>query len=218
MNNQSNAILFVVFFLISIFAYTFCVKGLIEKKKLEERDTRGKIEKTLFAILDVVITNVTTAFLIYSEKNVPMLVLLCMIALLAGMIFIMDIRVKIIPNVCLYPILLLALVRYIMMKDFVGIGTGFVSMFFTCYGLLALTSILGFNGYFGEGDMKLLSVGVFLFGIGRNIVGFVAGWTISYFVIAGVLLLLKKVSRKSLIAYGPYVSIGILTGLCGMYI
>lgn len=218
MKNINELILFLIFLLLSVSLNTVGAKHLISKKKLEEKDTKTKAEKIIFTVLSVAFTGATTAFLIYSEKSMPMLVILCMIAVLAGMIFLMDIRVRIIPNVCLYPILLLAVIRYIVLKNYVGIGSGFVAMFFACYGLLLLTRLLGFNGCFGSGDIKLLSVCVFFFGIDRNIIGFVAGWVISLFATTIVLLLMKKITMKSFIAYGPYISIGIFTGLCFMYI
>lgn len=70
----------------SVLLNTVGAEHLISKKKLEEKDTKTKTEKVIFTVLSVVFTNATTAFLIYSEKNMPMLVILCMIAILSGMI------------------------------------------------------------------------------------------------------------------------------------
>lgn len=215
---KNDVILFISFFLLSLFAQTFGVKKLIEKKKLIERDTKKKWEKSALLVIDLIFTSVCLAILVCFEKNILMLLIIAVIAILSGMIFLVDARVKIIPNVCLYPILLLAVIRYLLLKDYVGLGNSFIAMFVTCYGLLFVMKLLGLKGYFGSGDVKLLSVSVFLFGISQHIVGFVVGWVVSLFATISVLLLLKKITRKSMIAYGPYLAIGILTGLCSMYI
>ena len=215
---KNDVILFISFFLLSLFAQTFGVKKLIEKKKLIERDTKKKWEKSALLVIDLIFTSVCLAILVCFEKNILMLLIIAVIAILSGMIFLVDARVKIIPNVCLYPILLLAVIRYLLLKDYVGLENSFIAMFVTCYGLLFVMKLLGLKGYFGSGDVKLLSVSVFLFGISQHIVGFVVGWVVSLFATISVLLLLKKITRKSMIAYGPYLAIGILTGLCSMYI
>ena len=71
MKSINEIILFLAFLLISVLLNTVGAEHLISKKKLEEKDTKTKVEKVIFTVLSVVFTNATTAFLIYQEKNMP---------------------------------------------------------------------------------------------------------------------------------------------------
>lgn len=202
---------------LAFFANIFCPGMIIKKKGKVEKDKLSNTKKTLLEIATVLINIGCIVFLGLKETNPIILTILGLIAILSGIILIVDARVHIIPNMCLFPMLLLMLLYHIVLKDYMGIGNGFVAMFFTCYGILLLTKLLGFQGYFGAGDIKYLSVGAFMFGLDVNLVGFVVGWVASLFIVVIPLLLTKKITGKSMIAYGPYISVGMCTGLMYLY-
>lgn len=202
---------------LSVFFSVLFPNWIIKRKKLEERDTLTNAKKTWLTLIATILNIICLVYIGTEEKNWIIFVILGLIANLSGLILIVDARVHIIPNMCLFPMLLLMAGYHIIFKDYAGLINGFIAMFFTCYGILALTRILGFNGYFGAGDIKYLSVGAFMFGLDINLAGFVVGWVASLFIVILPLLLLKKISRKSMIAYGPYISVGMFTGLMYLY-
>jgi leader peptidase (prepilin peptidase)/N-methyltransferase len=65
-----------------------------------------------------------------------------------------------------------------------------------------------FTGGMGGGDIKLIAVAGFLLGYPSTIVAFLIA-SISGGIVAVVLLLQKKETRKSMIAFGPFLCIGI---------
>ena len=212
-------------FLISAFLIilsTLCIYlwpgWIIKKKKKEEQDTLQNKLKLFLSTGTILLNIVSTTYVFQKETNIVMAILLWMISTLSGVILLVDIRVKIIPNMCLFPILALSALNYIIKNDFAGLINGFILMFFACYGILLLTRLLHFTGYFGAGDIKMISVATFLFGTGPGIIGFVLGWVISLILIEGPLLLLKKITLKSMIAYGPFLSIGMMKGILFLYI
>lgn len=212
-----NNIITAVLCLLSVtFGATF-PRWIIKRKNLTERDTLSSSKKVWLLLTAAILNIICVVYIGAEEKNYITLIILGLIANLSGLILIVDTRVHIIPNMCLFPMLLLMAGYHIIFRDYTGLINGFVAMFFTCYGILAITRLLGFNGYFGAGDIKYLSVGAFMFGLGINLVGFVVGWVASLFIVILPLLLLKKISRKSMIAYGPYISVGMFTGLMFLY-
>lgn len=212
-----NNIIIVGLCFLSVISGILFPNWIIKRKNLCDRDTLGNAKNTGLFLIATILNIICVIFLGIVEENWIIFLILGLIANLAGLILIVDARVHIIPNMCLFPMLLLMAGYHIIFKDYTGLINGFIAMFFTCYGILALTKLLGFNGYFGAGDIKYLSVGAFMFGLNVNLAGFVVGWVASLFIVVIPLLLLKKISKTSMIAYGPYISVGMFTGLMFLY-
>lgn len=121
---------------------------------------------------------------------------------------IIDFRYEIIPDECNFIIFILAFVK-IFYYD-LNLYAHIVSAF-------SVSSFLYFmnvwiNNSFGGGDIKLMfSIGLYL-GLKLNLLSFVLAVLIagSY---ATYLLIFKKVNRKSILAFGPFLSIGIIMSL-----
>lgn len=213
LKNTTSYIVFILSYLVCAGVTLYMSPTLIKKKGYTEKDTLSYKKKMMLNIVSLILLFVTMGVMGYYETNLYQYFILSAIGALSMIILITDARIHIIPNKCLFPMVILITIYHIVNKDYVGLGNGLVAMFFTCYGILLLTSILHFKGYFGAGDIKFLSVGAYLFGLGPNMIGFVAGWVISLFLIEVPLLLLKKISMKSMVAYGPFLSVGMMTGI-----
>lgn len=83
---------------------------------------------------------------------------------------------------------------------------------FFCVSLLLLIITLLINGAFGGGDIKLMAVAGFMLGYKNILVAFMIGIIITGFY-AIIKVVLKKVSKKDHMAFGPGLCIGIFTAM-----
>lgn len=190
-------------------------------KKKNKIDTAGKgriLVARLFTEASLIAAGI---FLMLTEKDLPSFLILSLILMLSAAIIIIDTRCRIIPNLCLFPMLLLCagyLARRIALGEpWTRIPSGIVSMIMMCALLMGLTSALHFQGSLGAGDIKFLSVAAFLFTLSSRITGFLIGLVISMAAYLIPMLLMKKITMKSMIAFGPFIGFGMIGGICWLY-
>lgn len=195
--------------------------GRIMKSKHKE-DLAGKTKRIAVTVLSEIAFLAADAWLLVKEPDLISFLLLSAILMLSGAIVIIDTRCRIIPNLCLFPMLLLAtgyLVRSIVMgADWGILISSTVSMIFVCFGMIALTNMLHFQGYLGAGDIKYCAVGAYLFSFSARFAGMLIGIVVSMLIYLIPMLLAKKITLKSLIAFGPFIGFGMMSGICGMYL
>ena len=194
--------------------------GRIMKYKKKE-DLVGPRKKKYIAIIAEGAFLVTDIYLMLQENDLINFILLSLILMLSAVIIDVDTRCRIIPNMCLFPMLLIAtgyLVRNMILgADWVSIPFSLISMFMMCFGLISLTSILHYKGYLGAGDIKYCAVAAFLFTFSPRIVGMLLGIILSMAVYLIPMFLTKKIGLKSLIAFGPFIGFGVMSGICWQY-
>lgn len=93
--------------------------------------------------------------------------------------------------------------------DISEIRTYVVGFFIVSVPMLLLAML---TGGFGGGDIKLMAASGLFLGATLNIVAFLIGAFIAAF-IAIIMLVTKKADRKSQIAFGPYLSLGIFIAM-----
>ena len=161
-------------------------------------------------------------YVLIQEQFLLNYLLLSFILILSAVIIIIDTRCRIIPNVCLFPMMLIA-IGYLIYSavngmDWIYIIFNIISMVMMCFGLIFLTAALHFQGYLGAGDIKYLSVGALLFGFSNRIVGMLVGIAISMAAYLIPMFISKKLTMKSLIAFGPFIGFGMMFGVCWLYL
>ena len=134
------------------------------------------------------------------------LVVEIIISILLIWIGITDWKEKRIPNKLLLAFLVLTLIQTFLLEKgnliWVLLGSLIVP------GFLLFVMLLK-RGAFGMGDVKLMGISGILLGLRGNISAFVYGiFLAAAFCIIGICL--KKISRKSEIAFGPFLCMGIL--------
>jgi len=135
------------------------------------------------------------------------LLLALIVVSLAMIIVVTDITYSIIPNkVLLFFLPILVIMRIILPLDpwwspILGSIVGF--------GLLFLIIVVS-KGGMGAGDMKYFGLLGIVFGFPQILLVFFLS-TLYGAVVNGLLLLMKKVSRKSRVPFGPYISFAALT-------
>lgn len=158
----------------------------------------------------------------WKETDWLTILLLSSILMLSAVILVIDTRCHIIPNLCLFPMLLLTLGYLIRSHGdnslVVLFGNSVVSMIMMCFILMTLTTMLKFRGALGAGDIKYASVAAFLFGLSARIVPMLIWMTASMLLYVLPMILAKKMTFKSMIAFGPFIAIGVMGGICGIYI
>lgn len=195
--------------------------SMIMKRK-NKTDTAGKgsiLAARLFAEASLIAAEV---FLVRTETDLLSFLILSLILMLSAVIIIIDTRCRIIPNLCLFPMLLLCagyLARRIALgESWTRIPSGIVSMIIMCALLMSLTSVLHFQGSLGAGDIKFLSVAAFLFTLSSRMTGLLIGLVISMAAYLIPMLLMKKITMKSMIAFGPFIGFGLMGGICWLYL
>lgn len=206
--------------LITLEAFILTLPGLIMKYK-KKQDQASKSKKTASIVAATFAYFLSGAFVLIEEQLFINYVLLVLILMLSAIIVIVDTRCRIIPNICLFPMLIISagylIYNTVIGAEWVNIVFSIISMIMMCVGLIALTAALHFQGYLGAGDIKYLSVGAFLFGFSDRIVGMLAGIVISMAAYLIPMFIAKKLTMKSFIAFGPFIGFGMMCGICWQY-
>jgi Flp pilus assembly protein protease CpaA len=197
------------------------IPGWIMKKK-NKTDLAGKKKIIVSRILAEAAFIGSSILLVFMEKDLVSCLFLMAILMLSSSIIIVDTRCRIIPNLCLFPMLLLC-IGYMGRNIKLGgsweqVPAGIFSMVMMCLILQALTAMLHFQGYLGAGDIKYLSVAAFLFSFSSRITGMLIALVISMAAYLIPMLLTKKITLKSMIAFGPFIGFGMMGGICWLYL
>ena len=185
-------------------------------------DLVGDRKRTLITVISESVFLVSNLFLLLREDDLVNFVLLSSILMLSAVVVIVDTRCRIIPNLCLFPMLLIAAgyLVYNMLRgaEWVNIPYSIISMLMMCFGLITLTNVLRFRGYLGAGDIKYCAVAAFLFTFSQRIVGMLIFTVLSMVLYLIPMFLAKKITMKSLIAFGPFIGFGVMGGICWQYL
>ncbi len=131
----------------------------------------------------------------------------CIVFSLLLVIFMIDLRHKIIPNGLVIAIFIVSIFRMIMLQTYFDSVIGFftVSLFLL---LLALLT----KGGMGMGDIKLMAASGVLLGWQNNILALMIGAVLGS-VIGVSLIIFKVIKRKQMIPFGPFLTIGIFVAM-----
>lgn len=190
-----------------------------KKNKSDIAEKHSILIARVFAEISYLCANAAVAI---HEEDVFQFFFLSVVMMLSAAIIIIDVRCRIIPNICL-ALMLIACVGYrirlvVLGGDPLRIVYGVLSMIVMCAVLQLLTAMLKFQGCLGAGDVKFLSVGAFLFTFSSQIIGLLAGLIISMLIYLVPMMLMKKITLKSMIAFGPFIGFGMMGGICWMYL
>jgi len=205
--------------LINIIIQILMPEILIKYRHKEESDTLAKHWKVILKGLAFIISGVAIYFICENEVRTINIIMLSIISMLMGLVISIDIRVRIIPNILLLVMLICTTIYLYTNYDITQVFINFGFMCGMVASLLLLTNLLGFSGYFGAGDIKLISVGTYLLGI--SYFGFTLMWIgmiVAMIISLLPLLLMKKITLKSMIPFGQFISCGILLGMVVLYI
>lgn len=189
-------------------------KLIVFRHKTEQDTLDRKFVKRITAVFAIG-TAACAAVLMHHSTLIDG-ILLSLIAILCGVIAIVDTRVRIIPNICSYPMLLIELIYLLMHTNMEGllihIGTG---LSFALMILIAIR-IAGHGEVIGTGDLKLLTIVGFLFGTSTSTIIMLV--TMIVLMLMDVLpgIITKKRSFKDMLPMAPFLVPGILLGLCYM--
>lgn len=120
-----------------------------------------------------------------------------------------DARVRIIPNVLLLVLLFIMTLYKIIKCDYMSIPVGFGYLVGMMLLVIGMTKMFGYGNSFGAGDIKFLSVAAYCC-IYELIVPLLLGLAVAQVIISFTLLLMKKATLKSMIPFGPAISIGLI--------
>ena len=130
----------------------------IMRIKHKENICSNRIQ-TVSSIVSVLALLGAGAFLTMHETALFNFCILSLFMMLSAVIVQIDARCRIIPNLCLFPMLILASL-YIGLnynKPWVDIPTNIITMLIVCTVLAGLSNT-AFKGYFGAGDIKYLAL------------------------------------------------------------
>ena len=130
----------------------------IMRIKHKENICSNRIQ-TVSSIVSVLALLGAGAFISIHETSLFNFCILSLFMMLSAVIVQIDTRCRIIPNLCLFPMLILASL-YIGLnynKPWVDIPTNIITMLIVCTVLAGLSNT-AFKGYFGAGDIKYLAV------------------------------------------------------------
>jgi Flp pilus assembly protein protease CpaA len=194
----------------------FIPTPLMKYKKKEDICSKGT--KIFAVIASTVCLSLSGCFLAAYEPGLLNFCLMSLFLMLSSVIIQVDTRCRIIPNLCLFPMLVLSAVYigFNYSKPWIDIPTNIFTMIIICMALMGLSSTI-FRGYFGAGDIKYLSVCGLLFGTSIGMIGTLAGMVASLLIYLIPMLIAKKLTMKSFIAFGPFIGIGAMLGVCLVY-
>lgn len=131
-----------------------------------------------------------------------------------AVLILVDLRIRILPN---EGVLLLAAAGGALQGYLRGPGGLLAAVFamaLVMSGFLALGGVMGL-WKIGAGDVKLAGVMGLTLGYPQVMHG-LAVMALSFFLFCGVGLLLKKITLKSMVAFGPFLICGLLGGLLSL--
>lgn len=133
-------------------------------------------------------------------------VLFSVIMIDAVLISVIDIRVRMIPNEAVFLLAAVGLVLLITTGNVEGIFQAAISMFFVMFVFIALGSAMGSESI-GAGDVKLAGAMALVLGFPQIMYGLI-GMSGMLVIWIGTGLLLKKLTLKSSLAFGPFMMSG----------
>lgn len=178
------------------------------KNKTEEDVLSAKLKILLNLFASVLYAGVML-FMHYRDVSGINLILIGIAQTLVGVIIPIDARVHIIPNLCLLPMMIDALVYQIVNLHGESLLNAFLAMFTLGIILLTVTSISKMRSYFGAGDIKLISVAGLLLGY-SSLMPLFMGMLVSMLIYIVPMMIAKKLNLKSMIAMGPFIGVGIM--------
>lgn len=215
---EISAILAVCVGLMVFIPKFFIKRKLKEYPEHEKYDILTKNKRILVNIIFISLTVLVGELIFLKDLSIYASLCLLLFAVSAECITLIDMRIRIIPNLIIY-------FMTAVMILFIFLTKGWQS---TLYAVLFITGavlILDFlatkiykttGEYIGGGDLKYLIVLAVMFAYGLNsnaILGMAVGFVGSILVDLVPKLIAKKITLHSMISFGPYVSVGILTGI-----
>ncbi len=218
--------IFLIYEIISLILCFIMPDKIIRYKKKTEKDTLNKKRKNLFLALVLFIHSLLSYSIIFNTLNfntndikvILQNIIILILLMIIEWITLIDIRTRIIPNILLLSMLILITIyKCLSVTNIETFFNEFVpsvfSMLLVVSGILFLNSLFGSNYIFGSGDIKYLGVGAYLCGHMAQISSLLSGFAIGTFGIIFLLLILRKITLKSVIPFGPMISIGFINGL-----
>ncbi len=136
----------------------------------------------------------------FVEWSVPVRILLGIMLWLLLIVSLIDARIQAIPDLLSLPLVILSLVFALLVGRFdllaIGVGVGF----------LGAQWLLSRGGWIGSGDLLLIAaISLMLGSVPRVALALLLAYTLGALV-ALPLLLLKKVTRRDTLAFGPFLA------------
>ena len=204
-----------------MFFLCFFPDKIIKWKKKEIKEDISKKNIKLFTVINFIVTACFLVSECITEDAMLKMTLTLLTITTTGIISIVDIKARIIPNILLLFILILSLILHILYEPIQSLVPDFVMMLMACLGLCSVVSIAGqivgaFKGSMGAGDIKYIAVIAFSLGTSGRFIYAVIGMAVSYFVVIIPLMILKKMGRYSYIPFGPFISFGFMFSLSSL--
>ena len=134
-------------------------------------------------------------------------VIACLLFSSLLVVFMIDLRYKIIPNGLVLFILVLGVIQTFLTGDYICHIIGF----FIVSGILILLSLMVKNGM-GMGDIKLMAAAGLLLGWDKILLALMIGAIIGS-VVGISLIMLKMIKPREAIPFGPFLATGIMTAM-----
>lgn len=144
------------------------------------------------------------------------LLLVTSIWLIGAVVFIVDMRIRIIANETVLALGILGLGFRISMDGIFSISNSIITMAVVMGVWIVFRSIIGVDK-FGAGDVKLCSVMGIMFGY-PNVLCPVAVMSLLLFMFCLIGLMLNKITIKSRIPMAPFIILGMMTGILFYFI
>ena len=141
--------------------------------------------------------------------------LVAAIWLIGAVVFIVDMRIRIIANETVLALLILGLGFRILIGGMKGLPNSFITMIVIMVVWIILGSIMGF-GKVGAGDVKLCGVIGFMFGY-PNVIAPMLVMAVTMLVYCLIGLKTYRMTVKSTFPMGPFLVLGMLAGIPYMF-
>lgn len=174
-------------------------KFLKKRKELPDGKKYLSLSAKLVCMLVSGILLAVTGLLTNSVLNA---VVFSVVMIDAVLISVIDIRVRMIPNETVFLLAAVGLVLLITAGDVAGIFQAAISMFVVMFVFIALGSAMGSESI-GAGDVKLAGAMALVLGFPQIMYGLI-GMSGMLLIWIGTGLLLKKLTLKSSLAFGPF--------------
>jgi leader peptidase (prepilin peptidase)/N-methyltransferase len=171
------------------------------KKKKEVPDGK-KYLSVISRLICMLISGILLAFTGLLTNSVFNAVLYSIVMINAVLISVIDIRVRMIPNETVFLLAAVGLVLLITAGDVMGIIQAVISVVVVMSVFIALGSALGLDSI-GAGDVKLAGAMALVLGFPQIMYGLI-GMSGMLVIWIGIGLLLKKLTLKSPLAFGPF--------------
>ena len=181
-------------------------KGRQNKK---EYPTQSKYLSVLFKTVFLLVSMIGLGTCGYFGSSWLILLHVALIWLIGAVIFVVDIRIRIIANETVAALFMLGVGFRIMMDGMKALPNSLITMMVLLLLWTIFCKLLG-SGQIGAGDVKLCAVIGFMFGY-PNVIGAMLVTSVTLLVCCLIGMKAYKMTMRSMLPMGPFLVIGMLT-------